>query len=101
MAASALKTLAVPVGIEPMEAKLTRELPQKPGWQFEPKWDGFRCLAFRAGAEVDLRAKSGKPLARYFPEVVAFLKALKPNPFVLDGELAIPLDGALSFDARA
>jgi ATP-dependent DNA ligase len=82
-----------------MEAKLTRELPQQPGWQFEPKWDGFRCLAFRAGAEVDLRAKSGKPLARYFPEVVRFLKALKPNPFVLDGELAIPLDGTLSFDA--
>jgi ATP-dependent DNA ligase len=99
MAASALKKLAVPVGIEPMEAKLTRELPQQRGWQFEPKWDGFRCLAFRAGAEVDLRAKSGKPLARYFPEVVAFLKALKPNPFVLDGELAIPLDGTLSFDA--
>jgi ATP-dependent DNA ligase len=99
MAVSALKKLAVPVGIEPMEAKLTRELPQQPGWQFEPKWDGFRCLAFRAGAEVDLRAKSGKPLTRYFPEVVAFLKALKPNPFVLDGELAIPLDGTLSFDA--
>ena len=99
MAASTLNNLAVPVGIEPMEAKLTRELPQQPGWQFEPKWDGFRCLAFRAGAEVDLRAKSGKPLARYFPEVVAFLKALKPNPFVLDGELAIPLDGTLSFDA--
>ena len=99
MAASTLKNLAVPVGIEPMEAKLTRELPQQPGWQFEPKWDGFRCLAFRAGAEVDLRAKSGKPLARYFPEVVAFLKALKPNPFVLDGELAIPLDGTFSFDA--
>jgi ATP-dependent DNA ligase len=99
MAASTLKKLAVPVGIEPMEAKLTRELPQQPGWQFEPKWDGFRCVAFRAGAEVDLRAKSGKPLARYFPEVVRFLKALKPNPFVLDGELAIPLDGTLSFDA--
>ena len=94
-----MKNLAVPVGIEPMEAKLTRELPQQPGWQFEPKWDGFRCVAFRAGAEVDLRAKSGKPLARYFPEVVRFLKALKPNPFVLDGELAIPLDGTLSFDA--
>jgi ATP-dependent DNA ligase len=99
MAASTLNNLAVPVGIEPMEAKLTRELPQQPGWQFEPKWDGFRWLAFRAGAEVDLRAKSGKPLARYFPEVVAFLRALKPNPFVLDGELAIPLDGTLSFDA--
>jgi ATP-dependent DNA ligase len=82
-----------------MEAKLVTELPEEKGWQFEPKWDGFRCLAFRAGKEVDLRAKSGKPLARYFPEVVAMLGALKPKQFVLDGELAIPLDNTLSFDA--
>ena len=82
-----------------MEAKLACELPEEPGWQFEPKWDGFRCLAFRAGSEVDLRAKSGKPLARYFPEVTEMLRALKPKPFVIDGELAIPLDGTLSFDA--
>jgi ATP-dependent DNA ligase len=96
---SSLADLAVPVGIEPMEAKLVVELPRERGWQFEPKWDGFRCLAFRAGGEVDLRAKSGKPLARYFPEVVAFLKRLKPTQFVLDGELAIPVDDTLSFDA--
>ena len=87
------------VGIEPMEAKLVSELPEEPGWQFEPKWDGFRCLAYRAGGEIDLRAKSGKPLARYFPEVVALLASLKPSCFVLDGELAIPLGGTLSFDA--
>ena len=62
MASSSLKSLAVPVGIEPVEAKLVSELPEEPGWQFEPKWDGFRCLAFRAGDKVDLRAKSGKPL---------------------------------------
>ena len=99
MGASALKSLAVPIGIQPMEAKLVSELPDEPGWQFEPKWDGFRCLAFRAGGEVDLRAKSGKPLGRYFPEVVAMLAGLKPKPFVIDGELAIPLDGTLSFDA--
>lgn len=98
-ASSSLKDLSVPVGIEPMEAKLVTELPEEPGWQFEPKWDGFRCLAFRAGKEVDLRAKSGKPLARYFPEVVAMLEELKPKQFVLDGELAIPRDGTLSFDA--
>ncbi len=98
-ATSTLKSLAVPVGIEPMEAKLVSELPEEPGWQFEPKWDGFRCLAFRAGDEVDLRAKSGKPLARYFPEVVAMLAGLKPKPFVLDGELAIPVGDTLSFDA--
>ena len=98
-APSSLKSLAVPLTIEPMEAKLVTELPEEKGWQFEPKWDGFRCLAFRAGKEVDLRAKSGKPLARYFPEVVAMLGALKPKQFVLDGELAIPHDGTLSFDA--
>jgi ATP-dependent DNA ligase len=96
---TSLSDLAVPVGIEPMEAKLVTELPEDKGWQFEPKWDGFRCLAYRAGGEIDLRAKSGKPLARYFPEVVALLASLKPSCFVLDGELAIPLSGTLSFDA--
>jgi len=99
MGAPSLKSLAVPLSIEPMEAKLVSELPTDPGWQFEPKWDGFRCLAFRAGNQVDLRAKSGKPLARYFPEVVAMLKGLRPAKFIVDGELAIPIDGALSFDA--
>jgi ATP-dependent DNA ligase len=99
VAAPTLKSLAVPVGTPPMEAKLVTELPDEPGWQFEPKWDGFRCLAFRAGSKIDLRAKSGKPLSRYFPEVVAMLEALKPKQFVLDGELAIPLDRTLSFDA--
>jgi ATP-dependent DNA ligase len=94
-----LASLPVPVDTAPMEAKLVDALPDEPGWQFEPKWDGFRCLAFRAGDEVDLRAKSGKPLARYFPEVVAMLRELPPDPFVLDGELAIPLGDTLSFDA--
>ena len=83
----------------PMEAKSVEELPTDAGWQFEPKWDGFRCLAFRDGAEVDLRAKSGKPLARYFPEIVEALAALPANRFVLDGELAIPVGESLSFDA--
>jgi len=82
-----------------MEAKLVHELPDEPGWQFEPKWDGFRCLAFRNGSDIELRAKSGKPLARYFPEVVQQLFALEPERFVLDGELAIPVGPNLSFDA--
>ena len=56
-----------------MEALLAAELPEGDGWQFEPKWDGFRCLAFRDGDEVALTSKSGKPLARYFPEVVEML----------------------------
>jgi ATP-dependent DNA ligase len=83
----------------PMEARLLDELPREPGWQFEPKWDGFRCLAFGAGNEVELRAKSGKSLTRYFPDVVATLRPFAPNRFVLDGELAIPIDNTLSFDA--
>ncbi len=99
MASPSLKDLAVPLGIEPMEAKLVTELPHDEGWQFEPKWDGFRCLAYRAGNEVDLRAKSGKTLARYFPEVMAMLLRLKPKEFVLDGELAIPVGDTLPFDA--
>lgn len=91
--------MAVPVDTLPMEAKRVETLPDEPGWQFEPKWDGFRCLAFRDGDAVELRAKSGKPLGRYFPEVVAMLAALPPSPFVIDGELAIAVDGALSFEA--
>ncbi len=89
------------VGIEtpPMEATAADELPHGYGWQYEPKWDGFRCLAFKDGEKVDLRAKSGKPLSRYFPEVVDLLKTLPAKRFVLDGELTIAIDGALSFDA--
>jgi ATP-dependent DNA ligase len=82
-----------------MEAKLVTELPTDAGWQFEPKWDGFRCLAFRAGGDVEIRAKSGKSLSRFFPEVLENLRAVAPKAFVLDGELVIPVDGTLSFDA--
>ena len=82
-----------------MEARQVEALPEDPGWAFEPKWDGFRCLAHRDGASVDLRAKSGKPLGRYFPEVVERLAALDADRFVLDGELVIAQAGALSFDA--
>ena len=67
-------------------------------WQYEPKWDGFRCLAFRDGEEVELQSKAGHPLTRYFPELVAALKCLKANQFVLDGEIIIPVDGEPSFD---
>ena len=82
-----------------MEALLAAELPEGQGWQYEPKWDGFRCLASRDGAEVTLTSKSGKPLARYFPEVVAMLADLKSRQFLLDGELIIPVGDVLSFDA--
>ena len=83
----------------PMEAILAAELPDSDGWQFEPKWDGFRCLARRDGAEVTLTSKSGKPLARYFPEVAEMVGKLKPKRFLLDGELIIPAGDALSFEA--
>jgi ATP-dependent DNA ligase len=82
-----------------MEARLVAELPRDAGWQFEPKWDGFRCLAFRSGTEVEIKAKSGKSLSRFFPEVVGNLRALKQSTFVLDGELLISVDGEPSFDA--
>ncbi len=97
--ARGLAALPISVDFAPMEARLVDRLPDEPGWQFEPKWDGFRCLAFRYGGEVELRAKSGKPLGRYFPEVSARLAALAPQPFVVDGELAIPTGETLSFEA--
>jgi ATP-dependent DNA ligase len=84
----------------PMEAKSAERLPEAAGaWQYEPKWDGFRCLAFKTGSTVDLRAKSGKPLGRYFPEVVSMLATITAERFVLDGELVIEIDGRLAFDA--
>jgi ATP-dependent DNA ligase len=86
-------------GFAPMEALLAAELPDGAGWQYEPKWDGFRCLARRDGDEVTLTSKSGKPLARYFPDVVEMLGKLKSTQFLLDGELIIPIGNALSFDA--
>ena len=85
--------------LAPMEALLAAELPEGEGWQFEPKWDGFRCLARRDGDEVTLTSKSGKPLARYFPDVVELLRRTKESRFLLDGELIIPVGDALSFDA--
>lgn len=81
-----------------MEAKSVEKLPAGDVWQYEPKWDGFRCVAFRDGDHVDLQSKSGQPLARYFPEVAAALIKLKPKQFVLDGEIVVPVKGRFSFD---
>jgi ATP-dependent DNA ligase len=91
--------LKVALDTHPMEARVAESLPQDEGWQFEPKWDGFRCLAFRDGDAVELRAKSGKTLTRYFPDMAAALRATPVKRFVLDGELAIPIGNSLSFDA--
>jgi ATP-dependent DNA ligase len=90
--------LPIPLDYAPMEAESQAEIPAGDGWQYEPKWDGFRCLAFRHGDEVDLRSKSGKPLARYFPDVVENLRALRANRFVLDGEIVVPVGDSLSFE---
>jgi ATP-dependent DNA ligase len=90
----------LPVDTEPMEAKLTDAIPSEDGvWQYEPKWDGFRCLSFKEGGAVDVRAKSGKPLGRYFPELVDRLRNLAAKQFVIDGEIVIELAGQYSFDA--
>jgi ATP-dependent DNA ligase len=82
-----------------MEALLAAELPRGTGWQFEPKWDGFRCLARRDGRDVTLTSKSGKRLDRYFPDIVEMLGTLRADDFLLDGELIIPVGDALSFEA--
>ena len=91
-------TLPLSKKYAPMEALPAIDLPSGPEWQYEPKWDGFRCLAFCDGERVDLQSKSGKPLTRYFPELAAALLASKAKKFVLDGEIVIPVDGHLSFD---
>ncbi len=84
--------------LPPMESRSADEIPNGDDWQYEPKWDGFRCIAFRDGDNVYLQSKSGQPLARYFPDVVEAVRKLPSKGFVLDGELAIPVKGALSFD---
>ena len=83
----------------PMEAKLVAGLPAEPGWQFEPKWDGFRAIIFRRGRDVEILSKAGKSLARYFPEIVGVIAAIPCDRFTLDGELILPVGDVLSFDA--
>jgi ATP-dependent DNA ligase len=83
-----------------MEAKLAEQIPSDgEEWQYEPKWDGFRFLAFKSGARVDIRGKSGKPLGRYFPELMDLLSSLNADRFVVDGEIVIEVAGHYSFDA--
>jgi ATP-dependent DNA ligase len=94
-----MPTFLLALDTEPMEAKSIETLPTDDGWQFEPKWDGFRCLVFKAGQDVDLRAKSGKSLSRYFPEMVEAIRRAKADNFVLDGELTVPIGDTLSFGA--
>jgi ATP-dependent DNA ligase len=81
-----------------MEAKSVDEIPFGDGWQYEPKWDGFRCVAFRDGKDVYLQSKAGQPLARYFPDIVEAVAKIRARRFVVDGELVIPIGGRFSFD---
>jgi ATP-dependent DNA ligase len=83
----------------PMEAISVAEIPSGPEWQYEPKWDGFRCLVFREGARVELQSKAGQPLTRYFPELVEDIRRMKAEKLVLDGEIVVPVEGTFSFDA--
>jgi ATP-dependent DNA ligase len=87
-----------PLLVLPMEARSVDEIPTGDSWQYEPKWDGFRCLAFRRGRGIYLQSKSGQPLARYFPDIVVALSQLAATKFVLDGELVIDVGGRFSFD---
>jgi ATP-dependent DNA ligase len=92
------KNMVLKPPLAPMEARSVEEIPSGHDWQYEPKWDGFRCIAFRDGKKIYLQSKAGQPLARYFPDIVAALGKLPGQQFVLDGELVVPVSGALSFD---
>lgn len=83
----------------PMEAKTAAKLPAGEQWQFEPKWDGFRCITFRDGSEVELQSKAAQPLGRYFPELVKAYREVEAKRFVVDGEIMIPSGDGFSFDA--
>jgi ATP-dependent DNA ligase len=92
-------SLALQPPFIPMEALSVDKIPIGTEWQYEPKWDGFRSVAFRDGNSIQLQSKSGRDLTRYFPELVEALRQIKANKFVLDGEIVVPIDGSFSFDA--
>jgi ATP-dependent DNA ligase len=91
-------TLPIPKSYAPMEALLVDALPTGGEWQYEPKWVGFRCLVHRDGDAIELMSRAGKPLARYFPELVETMRAISATRFVIDGEIVIPHERSLSFD---
>jgi ATP-dependent DNA ligase len=85
--------------VAPMLAKAVKVLPKAPGYLYEPKWDGFRCIVFRDGGEVELGSRKERPLTRYFPEVVDAVRAQLPARCVVDGEIVVPVGDRLDFDA--
>ncbi len=91
-------TLSVPSPVSPMLAKLAREMPVGDQWAYEPKWDGFRCIVFRDGDEIELGSRNERPLTRYFPDLVEPLLAALPDGAVVDGEIVIKTDAGLDFD---
>lgn len=90
----------LPISTEfvPMEAKVQEQLPTGPGWQFEPKWDGFRAVAYRDGDDVYIASRNQRPLTRYFPELVPAVRAITPRRVVLDGEIIIFAGAGMDFD---
>lgn len=94
-----IEAFDLPLDFAPMEARAAPSLPEGTGWQYEPKWDGFRCLAHKAADRVELRAKSGKPLTRYFPEVLEHLRGFTAARCVLDGELIVETAETTSFES--
>ena len=92
-------TLPLRQPFAPMEALSVDAIPVGQHWRYEPKWDGFRCLAFRDNGKVELQSKSGRSMTRYFPEMATAIGKVKAKKFVLDGEIVVPADGAFSFDA--
>ncbi|MBI5495102.1 MAG: ATP-dependent DNA ligase [Deltaproteobacteria bacterium] len=92
-------TLLLPPPVEPMLSKAVDRLPDGDGWLFEPKWDGFRCIVFKDGADVHLQSRDLKPLQRYFPEILQPLTRALPDRCVVDGELVIARGGVLDFEA--
>ncbi|MGX1775768.1 ATP-dependent DNA ligase [Nocardia brasiliensis] len=84
--------------VRPMLAKTAPGVPREPGLSYEPKWDGFRCIVFRDGAEVELGSRNDRPLTRYFPEVAELLQQALPDRCVVDGEIVVVTDQGLDFD---
>src|ERR671916_229020 len=84
--------------IKPQLARPAKKLPEGEEWRYEPKWDGFRTLVFRDGDDVHLQSRNGKPMNRYFPEVVEQVAQLAAKQVVLDGEIIVTVDGVQEFD---
>jgi ATP-dependent DNA ligase len=93
-----MSSLSIRPPLQPMLARLARELPRD-GYVYEPKWDGFRCLAFRDGSEIELRSRNQRSLGRYFPELVEALRDLEADAFVVDGEIVVATSGGSDFEA--